>query len=217
MWIAVGLVILILVAILLPVISDPRHPRIMKARTEMRILAAAVQGYEQLYGHLPLANLETDKDLTLGISPADIRDFTPIRGTRLVATNSDLVTILMDLDRGLNTGHKLNPQQVEFLNATMVEGTNSQGVSVIDYQYRDPWGQPYIVSLDVNHDGFVRDAFYAATRLYGNGATTPLTNRNGFYEFAGRVMVWSRGRDAKVNSSQPADGGVNKDNELSWR
>ena len=44
-----------------------------------------------------------------------------------------------------------------------------------------------------------------------------LTNRNGRYEYRGKVMVWSRGPDGKVSSSQPANSGANKDNVVSWQ
>lgn len=210
-------VIFILVAMLMPLTPHQGRPaKIMQARTEMAGLVNAIEGYEHQYGHLPLADVATNGDLTFGLKPAEIQAFNPLPGTKLIASNSDIITVLMDFDLGANTGHKLNPQRIKFLAPKMVEGTNSPGVSCIDYKYRDPWGHPYIISLDANQDGFVRDAFYAQAALYTKGQAEPLTNRSGFYEFNGKVMVWSRGRNGKASLSQPATGGVNQDNLTSW-
>ena len=211
-------VIAVLAALLLPV--RPRHgypPEIMRAKVEVMSLAAAIEAYESEYQHLPLADLAINEDVTCGISSADITDFKKVAGTRLIATNSDLIIVLMDFDLGVNAGHKLNPKKIEFLNAKMVGDTNSPGVSGIDHQYRDPWGNPFVISLDANSDDFVRDAFYANAALYPNGVATPLTNHNEVYESSGKVMVWSRGLDGKTSMSVNANSGANKDNITSWQ
>jgi len=212
----VAFVIAILVAMLMPVNSPNGHPKFMQARVEIAGLEAGIEAYEQTYGHLPLTDVMTNGDLTIGLKPAEVQAFNFLPGTKLIATNSDLIVVLMDFDRAVNAGHKLNPRQIKFLNAKMVEGTNSPGVSCVDYQYRDPWGHPYIISLDANQDGFVRDAFYAQAALYTKGQSAPLTNRNGLYELSSKGMVWSRGRDGKASLTQPATGGVNQDNVTSW-
>lgn len=122
----------------------------------------------------------------------------------------------MDIDSGANTGHKYNPKQIKYLNARVVPGVKSNGFSVIDHQYRDPWGNPYVISLDANQDGFVRDAYYACADLFANHTPTALINTNGIYAHHGRVMIWSRGPDGKASMTVPAKSGVNKDNVFSW-
>jgi type II secretory pathway pseudopilin PulG len=211
-------VIAVLAALLLPVSFPRGHaPKIARAKVEMASLAAAIEAYESEYQHLPFADLATNEDVTCGIGSADISDFKKVDGTRLIATNSDLIIVLMDFNLGVNSGHKLNPKQIQFLNAHMVVDTNSPGVSAVDHQYRDSWGNPYIISLDANQDGFVRDAFYANSVLFKNQVPTPLTNNSGVYEYHGKVMIWSRGSDGKASMSVDANSGVNKDNVASWQ
>ena len=214
----VTFVIVVLIGMILPVLSNPRHghpPKIMLARVEMSDLATAVEAYEADYNRLPLADYATNEDITCGISSAEIQGFKKIDGTKLVATNSDLLVILMDFVSGVNAGHKFNPKQVKYLNAKLSGDTNSSGVGV-DYQYRDPWGNQYVISLDANRDGYVRDGFYACPDLFASHTPTPLINTNGIYAYHGRVMIWSRGPDGKTSMNVPANAGVNKDNVLSW-
>src|SRR3974390_314958 len=99
----VVLVIAILVAIILPIISPSiHHPKPSRARIEVACLVNAINAYEADYGHLPLADTTTNADVTCGISPAETQDFQQVKGTRLIATNSDLIVVLMDLDLGVN-------------------------------------------------------------------------------------------------------------------
>jgi len=92
----------------------------------------------------------------------------------------------------------------------------------------DPWGHPYIISLDVNEDGWVEDAYYSRAKVSkgqaasdGKGFNRPLVSRGGEgkddYAFEGRVMIWSFGPDGKADPNIGADEGVNRDNILSWR
>ena len=46
-----------------------------------------------------------------------------------------------------------------YLNATRPGDTNTPGVGP-DGVYRDPWGNPYIITVDLNYDDKARDAFY---------------------------------------------------------
>lgn len=208
-------VIVLLAALLLPVNPHQgRGSKKLKARIEMGDLVNAIESYNTDYGHLPLADPETNLDVSCGISPAEIQDFKPA-GTKFNPLNSDLVIVLTDLDLGVNTGHKLNSHKVKYLNARFTGGTNSSGVG-IDYQYRDPWGNPYIISLDANQDGFVRDGFYSQPDLFANHLPTNLTNTNDFYQWHGKVMIWSRGPDGKASMTVPANSGANKDNVVSW-
>lgn len=210
-------VIGLLFALIHPFSLPHRRPVIPIARLQIAQLTTAIEAYEAEYDHLPFADSVTNEDVTCGIDSAAIQDFTKVDGIRLIMTNSDLIVVLMDFDLGVNAGHKLNPKQVIFLNARMVNDTKSPGVSTVDHQFRDPWGNPYVVSLDANHDGFVRDACYAHAALYVTAVAAPLTNHNGVYEFGGKAMVWSRGPDGKASSTAGAEGGVNKDNVVSWR
>ena len=41
----------------------------------------------------------------------------------------------------------------------MTNDTNSPGVGP-DGVYRDPWGNPYVITIDLNYDEKARDGFY---------------------------------------------------------
>jgi hypothetical protein len=148
--------------------------------------------------------------------------------------NSEVVAILMDTTNypsgaaTANNGHVKNPQQTKFLNAQPVSDTVSPGVGT-DLVYRDPWGNPYIISLDLNYDDQCQDAFYSralvssSTGVNGGSGLNGLVEPSGGvdqYLFHGKIMVWSAGPDGKIDPNLPASGpnaGVNKDNVVSWQ
>ena len=220
-------VIAVLTAMLLPM--NPHRGRgVNKVRTrvEMSGLVTAIEAYESEYQHLPLADSATTEDATYGISPNDIPDFKAIDGTRFIATNSDLVIALMDFDHGINAAHQLNPKAIKFLNARVVEDTHSSGVSAVDHQYRDPWGNPYIITIDLNHDGQCIDFLYCRQKVSQaainspigfNGLFNPADTNGDHFCVHGKVMIWSAGPDKKFDGQTPANAGVNKDNVLSWQ
>ena len=149
-------------------------------------------------------------------------------------TNAEVIAILMDLTNypgtstpTININYQKNPQQTPFLNAKMSGDTSSPGVGT-DLVYRDPWGNPYVITMDLNYDEMCKDAFYcsgAVSQVSGgtgyNGLidpTDPAGNDNNF-EYRGKIMVWSAGPDGKIDNSGPVNAisGVNKDNVLSWK
>ena len=81
--------------------------------------------------------------------------------------NSEVMAVLMDVEYWpnapssptINLGHVKNPQRTPYLNATMAGNNTSPGVGQ-DGIYRDPWGNPYIITIDLNYDEKARDAFY---------------------------------------------------------
>src|SRR5207253_1036788 len=79
--------------------------------------------------------------------------------------NAELMAILLDLEyyqngaATINKDHVKNPQKIKYLNAKLVTDTVSPGVGS-DGVYRDPWGNPYIITLDLNNDEKARDGFY---------------------------------------------------------
>jgi hypothetical protein len=133
-----------------------------------------------------------------------------------------------------NTNHVYNPKQVKYLNAKMsgfdpttappdakpLGGVDNTGI------YRDPWGNPYIITMDTSYDDQCCDLFYCQKQVSqsGSGATgfNGLVNPNygttpNAFLFHGKVMVWSAGPDGKVLSSEAANIDVNKDNVCSWQ
>jgi hypothetical protein len=155
------------------------------------------------------------------------------RNHTYITNNSEVISILMDQERyplnGLptvNVGHIKNPQRQPFLNATTVSGTtNAPGVGA-DLVYRDPWGSPYIITLDLNYDDKARDVIYCDPRVSAlagsatagiNGLVGRVTSGGTVYEASSPIMVWSLGPDKAFSAILPANQGVNKDNILSWK
>jgi prepilin-type N-terminal cleavage/methylation domain-containing protein len=142
--------------------------------------------------------------------------------------NSEVMAALMDVERfrnndpSWNQNHAMNPNKIPYLNAKEVNGTVSTPGVGLDGVYRDPWGNPYIISLDLNGDNRTRDAFYRLTAVSQeagnrgfNGLSNPSGAANGF-EANKPIMVWSFGPDGLISDSVTANKGVNKDNILSW-
>jgi len=145
------------------------------------------------------------------------------------ANNAELMAILLDLDKignvpTVNAGHVKNPQKIKYLNATQVSGTNNTPGVGADGVFRDPWGTPYIISIDLNNDERTRDAFYSSKIVSEVQGSSPPRGLNGlildktgtYYELNAPVMVWSAGPDKTIDSAVKANIRVNKDNVLSW-
>lgn len=245
----------ILASMLLPALARAKEKtRIAKARTEIAGITAAVATYESHYSKLPIAknfrkHLTTSEkgnpDFTYGTFLNANANLSGWQGninneldwvgnlnpsiSNANANNSRLVEILQDITnypngRPLNENHVLNHKNINCLNATSASDNNSPGIGT-DLVYRDPWKNPYIVTLDLNYDGLCRDGFYSRSRVSENpkssgrgykGLTPSQVNGVTYYEHKGAVMVWSFGPDGDINPDINAISGANKDNILSW-
>jgi len=230
-------IIAILAALLLPALSGAKKAaQIKRAKMEINDIANAINRYYTTYSRYPTAQNPGNNDFTYGgtsyglINPAPpVTPDLPVWGTN----NDEVIAILMDIEHyptnsaanTVNAGHVKNTQQIKFLNASMVSDPTAPGVGP-DLIYRDPWGNPYIISMDLNYNETTRDSFYCLKGVTLPTGTTPI---NGLYspthaipsandfEYHGGVMVWSLGPDKKADPTQPADQGQNRDNVLSWK
>jgi len=247
----------ILAAMLMPVLAAAKkHALIMKARTEIQDLVTDIQAYDQAYGRFPVSPAAQNQAAQNAQIPGGNGDFTfgaILQGPTtqvgtlvggLPLTNSDVIAILMDYTNypnnpalaTVNNGHLKNPQQTKFLNAKMSGWDATQPLPApggVDNNlvYRDPWGNPYIITMDLNYDDQSQDAFYSKKLVSQN--PTGSSSTTGFYGltspglkpgpagdnfmYHGKVMVWSAGPDGKVDQSKAANIDVNKDNILSWQ
>jgi prepilin-type N-terminal cleavage/methylation domain-containing protein len=242
-------IIAILAGMLLPVIGRAKTTaKIGAAKVEMNGLVAAIQQYQSTYGIYP-APVEVRKqgidpilnvDYTFGTINTSVDKDTQIRqggvGSSLIQmNNSALISILMNMNlTSRSNGNIDNKRNQIFYTARMTSGpssTNSPGLSTVDYVLRDPWGSPYIISLDLNYDEKCRDAFYKLDDVSAvPGSTVPNAGLNGLVKAGGMnsfeaktgVMVWSLGPDKKATTSggsaaMKANKNFNKDNILSWQ
>jgi prepilin-type N-terminal cleavage/methylation domain-containing protein len=223
-----------------------------KARMEINDILGAINAYYSTYGRYPAhketRELLTDStpDFTYGTRVGGSGWWTPKGRPQAVIvrtgvndkdekSNAEVMIILRDMERfrngspTINQGHALNPQKISFLNAKEVDAVRKTGNEALrvpgigpDAVYRDPWGNPYIITMDLNYDKQCRDGFYRADAVSANG---PSAGFNGLFRAGGPntfelrndAMVWSLGPDGMASPQQRANAGVNKDNVLSWK
>lgn len=236
----------ILAAILLPVlhVGQVKSKKTL-ARLQMSQIVAAVYDYQAAYNVFPISTSSqgaaalADGDFTYGgtfNSPSAI--LTDIKSYGRITPNAEIMGVLLNLERfgdstpTINVGHTKNPQARGFLNVRFSGDTNSAGVG-LDGVYRDPWGDPFVITLDLNADGKARDSFYSDSRVSAD-LNNPniglqgliqrtLPNGSVVFECPDPVMVWSAGPDRMIdpNLGNSPDGkankGANKDNLVSWQ
>lgn len=235
----------ILAGMLLPALSAVKT-RVLKgrAKTEAQNIGNALSTYETTYSRQPIIpGIPTGtEDVTFGLDPTA---FPPIpsaagkNGTRVVATNANIIAILMDEERfkngnvTSNLNHTLNPQRISMLNAKQTSESGGSGVGM-DGEYRDPWGNPYVISLDYDFDDQCQDAVYGrmAVSQIQNTPPTPSGTQSGHnglfnpnkaasgntdeFRFKGKYIVWSKGPDGNASNNKQANKDVNRDNVLGW-
>lgn len=194
-------VIGILAALLLPVTSGPdRRYNKETAMATMSHVEAAIYAYQTEYGKMPTgyeSSLDRRSDFTFGTAGTGSESRVQNPGDGYQANNSEVMAVLMAFttfrngQATVNRDHRRNPKRIVFLEAKLTQGSRSPGIGD-DGVYRDPWGNPYIITLDVNGDGFCEDPLYGKVRQ--------------------KVFVWSFGPDARADLSLKPGEGVNQDN-----
>jgi hypothetical protein len=228
----------------LPALSAvKKHAFVVKARAEIAGLANAIQAYDQDYSRFPVSQAAATGtgDFTCGLvaNPQPNLTWTFANPGFPTENNSNVVAILMDMEtfpngtQTLNYQHKKNPKQVKYLGDAKLSGYDPNstvpplGGVDINGIYRDPWGNPYIITMNTSYnEAGTSDLFYSSHLVSQDGAGTSgyygLSNTNtanpssDSFLFHGKVMVWSAGPDKNFSSGVKANAGANKDNILSW-
>ena len=113
------------------------------------------------------------------------------------------------MNRSPQSSAARNPRKIPFFEGKNAAVTDP-GIGP-DLVFRDPWGSPYIISLDLNDDNKTFDGFYR--KVGGDGLT-----QEGTEWVANRpVMIWSLGMDKQADINVGSKIGVNQDNVVSWR
>ena len=214
-------IIAILAGILLPAFANAKKKaKIGQAKSEMANLETAIKAYESEYSRMPMhkdgekaaQGNTTYPDFTFGTANAQGYSGAPIAtgiGGMTETNNSVIMSILMNRDESVNKNYARNPRKIPFFEGKNAAVTDP-GIGP-DLVFRDPWGSPYIISLDLNDDNKTFDGFYR--KVGGDGLT-----QEGTEWVANRpVMIWSLGMDKEADINVGSKVGVNQDNVVSWR
>jgi hypothetical protein len=220
-----------------------------KAKLEVTDLVNAITAYDTDYGRFPVTSDEKkaayllgNNDFTTGMVKNPVPSnpnliWLPGASGNSYDNNSNVVAILMDLEKypsgtvTSNNGHVYNPKSAKYLSAKLSgydpTSTDPNPPGGVDNTgiYRDPWGNPYIITMDTSYDDQCSDLLYSMQKVSqnGNGAagfnglSNPNANPNtDNFLYHGKVMVWSAGPDKQFDPTKAANADVNKDNIISW-
>ena len=233
----------ILAAMLLPALAAAKTAaKKAQAKMEMGSIVTAIEGYDQDYSRYPITKEEQAaagaNDFTTGFVPNPQANVIWTSPHYSDDNNSNVVAILMDMtaypngNSTANANHVYNPKQVKYLNAKLSgdPGTGSQPLGGVDNNgiYRDPWGNPYVITMNASYnEQGTSDIFYCQREVSQQNAGSG-TGYNGLFNpnanpdtdnflYHGKVMVWSAGANGKIDATDPATDHENKDNVLSWQ
>jgi len=196
--------------------------RAAEARWQLQQLELAIRQYKEEYGRFPIptniSNVNSN-DFTFGTWNTSVAALGITNATGRQANNSEIITILLAWTNC-----------PDFTNAIKSSVKYEFPCIAADGVLLDPWGHPYIITLDLNGDNRCRDAFYRlasvseidSSSAQGLNELTRLTpppyrtpEERDSFEAPNIVMLWSLGPNGKADRSKKANVGVNKDHILS--
>ena len=245
-------IIAVLAGMLLPAMSGAKkRAQIMKARKDMSDFKLSITVYRSDYSRMPTSTgaqgsansgaTAATKDFaygSYGVAGFQSAAVTNNLPTLYEANNSELALILTSTTAFptstniVNVNHVKNVRKTQYLTAKQVTGAQ-HGIGS-DGVFRDPWLNPYIVTLDLNYDNFVapiRYRYQSMSQASGAQGLLGLLDRDpnnaDVNEFGVRdsVAIWSLGPDKKYDATIKANtAGVvgnqkvsNSDNIVSWQ
>jgi prepilin-type N-terminal cleavage/methylation domain-containing protein len=242
----------ILAGMIMPALAKAKEKANIKmAQVEINNIAGAINAYYAQYNRWPTSTSAAE---AAAINPNACPDFTfgtvdsagivlrNKRGEPLAiiknmignyqANNAEVIAILRyntnftETVKGVKVSLAMakNPEKTVFLNAKEVSDVRQPGIGP-DGVFRDPWGNPYIITLDMNYDNQCRDAFYRNDAVSAKDLTHGINglvkvNVPGVantFEARTPVMVWSLGPYGKADPTTKADAGINKNHVLGWK
>lgn len=244
----------VLAGLILPVVGKVKtKAKIVQAQKDMSDIRSGVSIYQNDYSRLPASTAAmgavAGSDFTYGTTGTgygggtnDVLNYggNPLNGAASAyqMSNAELMVVLTGQNFPAYTNpppdasvlnSQRNPRRIQYLNAK--PAPNGAGAAAgaglgSDGVLRDPWSNPYIVSLDLNYDNAVGNSVYqrqAVSQMAGGAPAghfglvgTGNGNNNGYFA-RDAVMIFSFGPDGLFSNTTKADTGVNRDNILSWK
>ena len=218
----------VLAGLILPAVGNvKKKARDVQAKKDMADIKGAISVYQHDYSRLPAspAAAALGTDFTYGTTGTGYGTNVSSSPSAYQASNAELMLILTAATsftyyttNNCNAGDVRNPRKIGYFNA---KSSGASGVTAgkglgTDGVMRDPWGNPYIISLDLNYDGWVSNPVYKLDLV--NSFNTGLVQQGvDAWALKDSVMIFSFGQDGQLGSAVGANIEPNKDNVLSWK
>jgi prepilin-type N-terminal cleavage/methylation domain-containing protein len=137
----------------------------------------------------------------------------PPRGYNNV--NSEVISILNDyafFPENSISAHSYNPHSTIYYQSRTAADQTSPGIDVNNI-LRDPWGMPYIITLDLNGDNKCADAVWNQAPLWAPSTVIGSTN----FFVPGESMIWSFGPLKTIDFNEGPNSYTNSQIVKSWK
>ena len=176
-------IVVVLIGLAFPAYQGVQNAaRKTQAKNDLVQIVTAVNAFYTEYGKYPLPAGTGGEDYVYGLNSSSKPLFDSLRA--------------LDLTE--------NPRQIEFIKPPEAKDSNApkSGMgSIADAQFYDPWGKPYVISIDSDYNNEVSNPYTA------NAGAVPKL-RNG-------VIAWSLGKDGQT-AGNDKNSGTSKDDVISW-
>ncbi len=231
----------VLAGLILPAVGNvKKKARVVQAQKDMADMKSAISVYQHDYSRLPAStaamNAVAGADFTYGTTGSGFgTNVLNNNGTGFQDGNRELMVILTASsfagytpDASVQNDLR-NPRKTGYFNARSsgASGANAGKGLGTDGVMRDPWGNPYIVALDLNYDGWVSNSVYNhnAVNAFNTGLVRQGAAASHTWALKDSIMIMSFGSDgqfgpssgAPVVAAAVANAEPNQDNVLSWK
>lgn len=231
----------VLAGLILPAVANvKKKARVVQAQKDIADLKGAISVYQHDYNRLPAsaAAAALASDFTYGTTATGYgTNIVNNNGVGHQASNAELMLILTAststsfpnyTTNTANNNDVRNPRKTPYFNAKSSGASGAlagPGLGT-DGVMRDPWGNPYIVTLDLSYDNTVTNVVYRMRNVAQVAAGSPTglfglvgsgNGNNDFYSLREPVMIFSFGPDGMFSLTNKADVLPNRDNVLSWK
>lgn len=229
----------VLAGLLLPAVGNvKKKARVVQAQKDMADMKGAISVYQHDYSRLPASPpvAALGSDFTYGTTATGYgTNIVNNNGAGHQASNAELMLILTASQtfanyttNTANAADARNPRKIGYFNA---KSSGASGATAgkglgLDGVMRDPWGNPYIIALDLNYDNTVSNSVYRLQAVSQVALNSPVghygligtgNGNNNNYTVRDSVMIFSFGADGMLDATAKANADPNKDNVLSWK